>query len=259
VVGSITAVLDGRRRAVAAGTIALVILVYYETSTHLWHAGIWADVIWLALVVIPVVFSLVGLAVVLSDVRWAVWAGFGFALLDVVLTLMHADVFANFTRLAAATFIAFWFLDFFETLSWVVLVASIIPWVDAYSVWRGPTKSIVAHHAHVFTVLSFAFPVPGKHAAANLGIPDLFFFALFLAASRRFGLRVGWTWLCLVAALGGTIALTVWWNVNGLPALPGISLGFLVPNADLIWHRLRRQPGAGDRPNVAIGRAADDG
>ena len=126
--------------------------------------------------------------------------------------MADADVFANFARLGAATFIAFWFLGFFDTLSWVVLVSSIIPWVDAYSVWRGPTKSIVEHHAHVFTVLSFAFPVPGEHEAANLGMPDIFFFALFLAASARFGLRVGWTWLCLVAALGGTIALTVWLN-----------------------------------------------
>ncbi len=71
-----------------------------------------------------------------------------------------------------------------------MLVALVIPWVDAYSVWRGPTKQIVEHHEHVFTVLSFAFPVPGEHAAANLGVPDLLFFALFLAAAARFGLRV---------------------------------------------------------------------
>jgi hypothetical protein len=252
-VGSITALLDGRRRAVAAAAIAVVLLAYYETSKHLWHAGIWPDVAWLAFVVIPIVFSLVGLGLALSEVRWAVWAGLAFALLAVVLTIVHANVLANFSRLAAATFVAFWFLDFFDTLSWVVLVAAIIPWVDAYSVWRGPTKSIVTHHEHAFTVLSFAFPVPGRGGAANLGIPDLFFFALFLAASARFGLRVGWTWLCLVAALGGTIALTVWWNVSGLPALPGITLGFLVPNADLIYRRLRGQPGPGDRPHVAVG------
>jgi hypothetical protein len=253
VVGSITALLAGRRRAYAAAGIAVVLLAYYETSKHLWQAGIWLDVAWLAFVVIPIVFSLVGLGVALSDVRSALWAGLTFTLLDVVLTVVHANVLANFSRLAAATFIAFWFLDFFDTLSWVVLVAAIIPWVDAYSVWRGPTKSIVTHHEHVFTVLSFAFPVPGRDGAANLGIPDLFFFALFLAASKRFGLRVGWTWVCLVAALGGTIALTVWWNVSGLPALPGITLGFLVPNADLIWRRLRGLPGSGDRPNVALG------
>ena len=257
--GRITSLLGGSRRPLAAAGLALVVLAYYETSTHLWNAGIWADVTWLALVVIPGVLALVWLALPLRDARWAIWAGLGLALLAVVLTVAHADVFANFARLGAATFIAFWFLGFFDTLGWVVLVSSIIPWVDAYSVWRGPTKSIVAHHAHVFTVLSFAFPVPGEHEAANLGMPDIFFFALFLAASARFGLRVGWTWLCLVAALGGTIALTVWWDVSGLPALPAITLGFLAPNADLIWRRLRGQAGPGDRPNVALGRAANDG
>jgi hypothetical protein len=30
-----------------------------------------------------------------------------------------------------------------------------------------------------------------------------------------------------------------WWDVSGLPALPGISLGFLAANADLLWRRWR--------------------
>jgi hypothetical protein len=132
----------------------------------------------------------------------------------------------------------------------VVLVAAIIPWVDAYSVWRGPTKQIVTHHEHVFSVLSFAFPVPGKHAAANLGVPDLLFFALFLASSARFGLRVYWTWVGLVTALGLTIAATVYFDLNGLPALPGIALGFLVPNADLLYTRWRSREPVSDTGGV---------
>jgi hypothetical protein len=135
--------------------------------------------------------------------------------------------------------LGWWFLAFFETVSWVVLVAAIIPWIDIYSVWRGPTKQIVEHHEHVFSVLSFAFPVPGEHAAANLGVPDLLFFALFLGAASRFGLRVFATWVGLVAGLGLTIAATVYFDLSGLPALPAITLGFLVPNADLLWREVR--------------------
>ena len=30
-------------------------------------------------------------------------------------------------------------------------------------------------------------------------------------------------------------------DVAGLPALPALSIGFLVPNADLIWAQLRRR------------------
>jgi hypothetical protein len=65
------------------------------------------------------------------------------------------------------------------------------------------------------------------------------FFALFLAGAARFGLRVGWTWIAMTGGLGLTLALTVWGDVAGLPALPAIAFGFLVPNADLIWRSLR--------------------
>jgi hypothetical protein len=237
-VGRSTALL-GARSAATAGLFALLV-VYYEVAPHLWHATVWWDVAWLGFVVIPAVFGLVLLALPLWEERWLLPAGIAFAVLAAVLTYADVDVFANFARLGACTLIGWWFLGYFETISWVVLVAAIIPWVDAYSVWRGPTKQIVEHHANVFGVLSFAFPVPGEHAAANLGVPDLLFFALFLAAAARFGLRVYWTWVALVAALGLTIAATVWWNLSGLPALPGIALGFLVPNADLLWRRLHR-------------------
>ena len=203
--------------------------------------SLWWDVAWIALVLMPWVFALVLVGLPLRTARGLLPVGLAFAVLTALLTIAHFNVYANFTRLGATTLLGWWFLEYFETVAWVVLVACIIPWVDAYSVWRGPTKEIVAHHEHVFTVLSFAFPVPGEHAVAQLGVPDLLFFALFLGAAHRFGLRVYWTWAALVAALGGTIALTVWWNLNGLPALPGIALGFLLPNADLLWRELRRQ------------------
>ena len=230
----------GRAPALLAAGLFAALLVYYETHERWWDASLWWDVAWIACVLMPAVFALVYLALPLRDWRGLFPVGVAFALLAVVLEVAHAGLYANFARLAATTLLGFWFLSFFETVSWVVLVAAIIPWVDAYSVWRGPTKQIVTNHEHVFSVLSFAFPVPGERAAANLGVPDLLFFALFLAAAARFGLRVRSTWLALVAALGITIALTVYFDLSGLPALPGIALGFLVPNADLLWRRLRR-------------------
>lgn len=230
----------------------LVLVLYYEVAPRLWHASVWWDVAWLTVAVIPAVFALVLLALPLWQARGLLPVGLAFAVLAAVLTYADVDVFANFARLAACALLGWWFLSYFETVAWVVLVASIIPWVDAYSVWRGPTKQIVEHHAGVFNKLSFAFPVPGAHAAANLGVPDLLFFSLFLAAAARFGLRVYWTWATLVAALGLTIAATVWWNLSGLPALPAIAVGFLLPNADLLWRRLRRP--AGTPPGSDPGR-----
>ena len=244
----------GRSAAVLA--VFGLLVVYYETSTQLWHAGTWWDVAWLVLVLIPAVFSLVLLALPLYRASWLVLlpVGLALALLAAVLTIADVNVFANFARLGATTLLGWLFLSYFEAVSWVVLVACIIPWVDAYSVWRGPTKHIIANHAHVFDVLSFAFPVPGQHASANLGIPDLLFFALFLAASARFGLRVRATFVGLLVGLGLTISATVYFDLSGLPALPGLAFGFLLPNADLLFTRLRRRrPGTGDRPPHGAG------
>ncbi|MHB8060029.1 MAG: hypothetical protein ACYDHO_04265 [Gaiellaceae bacterium] len=81
--------------------------------------------------------------------------------------------------------------------------------------------------------------------AAGLGLPDVLFFALFLGAAARFGLRARSTWLALVCSLGLTSALAVYadpFKTSGLPALPGISLAFVLVNADLIWRRLRGDP-----------------
>ena len=239
----------GRLAALLGLLVALV--VYDEVAPHLWNAGgVWWDVLWIDVVLIPAVFMLDLIALPWYRARWLLPVGIGVALLAAVLTVVHANVFANFARLGACTLLGWWFLSYFETVAWVVLVAAIIPWVDAYSVWRGPTKQIVAHHEHVFSVLSFAFPVPGKHAAANLGVPDLLFFALFLAAAERFGLRVYWTWLALVTALGVTIAATVYFDLSGLPALPGIALGFLLPNADLLYRRWRASKAVSDTVGV---------
>jgi hypothetical protein len=66
------------------------------------------------------------------------------------------------------------------------------------------------------------------------------FFALFLAASARFALRPGLTWLLMSLSFGATLALAVWRDIGGLPALPLLAAGFLLPNGDLIWARLRR-------------------
>ncbi len=246
-------------RAAALLGLFAALFAYDEVASHLWRQRIWWDVAWLAFVLIPATFALLLIALPLQRAQRLLPVGLAVALVAVVLTLAHADLSANFARLAATTLLGWWFLTYFETIGWVVLVACVIPWVDAYSVWRGPTRTITSHHPKVFyRDLSFAFPVPGKHTAANLGLPDLLFFALFLGAAARFDLRVRATWICLVVALGATIALTVWWDVGGLPALPGIALGFLVPNADLLWRRLRGEPGLGDGADVALGGPPHD-
>jgi hypothetical protein len=225
----------------AGAAVFAPLLAYYVWQGSLPKLGLWGDIALIAVVLIPAVFALVWFALPLQAAAWLLPAGIAAIGLAALLQAVHVGVAANFVKLLATTALAFWFLRWFESITWVALVAVIIPWVDAYSVWRGPTHRIVTHHQHVFTALSFAFPVPGERGSANLGVPDLLFFALFLAAAARWRLRVGWTWLALVVSFGATMAIAVWAGLAGLPALPGLSLGFLVPNADLIWRAVRRE------------------
>ena len=232
----------GAPRLVAFAGLAVALSFYYRFHTSLPNTSTWGDVAFLALLLIPAVLALVYLALPLRVAREIelISVAAAFAILAVVLHQADLNTLSDFAKLGAMAFAAFWFLNFFEALSWVLLVACIVPWVDAYSVWRGPTNHIVHHHRQVFSTLSFAFPVPGEESAANLGLPDLLFFSLFLAAAARFGLRVFPTWVLLTASFGATIAIAVVWGKPGLPALPLLSVAFLLANADLLWTRLRR-------------------
>jgi hypothetical protein len=238
----------GRLAALLAALAAVV--AWYAAAPHLGGISLWWDIALLCIAVIPAVFALVLLALPLWSARGLLPIGIAFALLAFALSRADFDVASNFAKLAAMIFLAWWFLSYFEEVSWVVLVAAIIPWVDAYSVWRGPTKHITTKHENVFSALSVGFVVPGG-GAARLGLPDVLFFSLFLAAAARFKLRVVWTWVGLVAGIGLTIVLATWWDVNGLPALPALSLGFLVPNADRLWKLLRERPVQGQTLDTA--------
>jgi hypothetical protein len=226
-------------RAAALLALGVALGLYSAFHDGLWSASTWWDIAFIGLVLIPACFALVWLVLPLRAGRGLLAVAISLGLLAWAFHEVSWNGAENFCKLFAVTAVGFWFLGWFETLSWVVLVSLIIPWVDAYSVWRGPTKTIVTEHREVFTNFSFAFPIPGESHAANLGLPDLLFFALFLAAAARFALRIGLTWLLMTLSFGATLALAVWGDLGGLPALPLLALGFLLPNGDLIWARLR--------------------
>jgi len=233
-----------RSRHVSLGgalVLGTALALYYGFHEKLWNASTWWDIAFIALVLIPACFALVWLVLPVRDVPGLLGVGLAFGVLAFLFHVAGWSTPENFCKLFGVTAVGFWFLRYFETLNWVVLVALIIPWVDAYSVWRGPTKVIVDQHRHVFTNFSFAFAIPGETSAANLGLPDLLFFALFLAASVRWKLRPKLTWLLLTLSFGATLALAVWGDLGGLPALPLLAAAFLLANGDLIWTRLRRE------------------
>jgi hypothetical protein len=229
-----------RRRLAALVAWGAVVGAYYFLRTELPDVSHGWDVALLVFPIIPGVLLGVLLALPLRNNFALLPAGLAFALLAWICHEAHYEVAANFAKLAAPVLLGWWFLTWFENEWWVVTVAAIIPFVDIYSVFWGPTQSITEHRINVYFGVAFAFVVPG-HGAAHIGPPDLLFFALFLGAADRFGLRVVTSWAAMALSLGVTIVLTEVLNVDGLPALPFISVSFLLANCDLLWQRRPRR------------------
>lgn len=234
-----------RPRALALAAWVGAGAAWYFSADSIPLLPLWWEVALLAFALIPGIFAFDWIVLPLARARGLLPLAAALAAAAFLAEAGDLEVLANAAKLAAITFFAFWFLRLFEELLLLVVVAAIVPFVDAYSVFRGPTGNIVEHHSDVFTYFSVYWALPHERNDPRLGIPDVLFFALYLAAAVRFRLRPGWTWLTMVAALGATVAITVWADVAGLPALPALSVGLLVPNADLIWRQLRRRGGDG--------------
>jgi hypothetical protein len=235
-VGGAPAVLS-LRRAAALGALLAALVLYNAGAGHLPGLSEAWDVAFVAAVLMPATAGVLWLVLPVARARAVLALGVGFLVLAVGFYVVGAGALFNATKVLAVALLGFAFLELFQALSWIVLVAAVIPWVDALSVWRGPTHNVVTNHPGLFDRISIEFRVPGGAGSANLGPPDILFFALFLATAQRFGLRVGWTWITTVALLGVTLGLTSVFDLAGLPALPAVSLGFLLPNADLLWRR----------------------
>jgi hypothetical protein len=251
-VGITTSVL--RERSAVFVALAACVLTWFIVAPHLSPVGLWPAIVIVSVAVMPATLLLVLLALPLWSRRWVLAATIAFALLALVFSLLDWGLAANFAKLWAAVFAGWSFLMLFEQLSWVVIVAFVIPAVDAISVWRGPTKAITAHHFEVYTAVAIAFLVPGG-GAAYLGPPDVLFYALFLAAAARWNLRVFWTWFAMTFMYSFTVVFANALDVGGLPALPFLSFGFLVANADLLWARRRS---AGSSGSASPSSSGDD-
>jgi len=241
-VGGATSVLS-RRRATALGVVLVALVAYGALAPHLPALRSDLDIAFHAAIVFPAYAAAILLALPLARLATlpllalAATAG----ALALVLSLLDVDSVANVAKFAAFALVGFCFLTLFEELWWLTLVALLVPWVDIWSVAAGPTQYVVEERPGIFERIAVAFPTPGDTAVLNLGPPDVVFFALFLAAAARFGLRVPATWIGMTACLSATVVLVwSWEGISGLPALPAVCLGFLVPNADLLWRDVRR-------------------
>lgn len=232
-----------RRRAAALGIVLVGLVGYAAVAPHLPGLPSGVDVAFHAVVVFPAFAAAIWLALPLARLRsiQLVVLALGAGALALGLTVLDVDSAANVAKLACFALVGFGFLTLFEELWWLVLVAVLVPWVDIWSVAAGPTQYVVEERPGIFEKVAVAFPTPGETATVNLGPPDVIFFSLFLAAAARFALRVPGTWIGMTACLAATVVLVWSWDsVAGLPALPAVCLGFLLPNADLLWREVKK-------------------
>ena len=230
-------------RAAAVLAVGIALGTYSAVADRFPALPDWGDVAFLALVVMPAMFALVWLALPFREPLGPAGLGVAalvLALLAVLLSVAEFAIAANFAKLAAATVVGWWFLSFFETPTWVVLVALLIIPVDLYSVARGPTREITENQPQVFDALSVFMRILGEKTSAQLGLPDVLFFALFLGATVRFTLRTAPTWLLMTLSFGATLAIAVASDRAGVAALPLLSAAFVIVNADLLWRERRR-------------------
>jgi hypothetical protein len=147
---------------------------------------------------------------------------------------------ANVFKVVFAAALGIWIADELERVSWVVVVAAVSAVVDIVSVAAGPTKAILEKGPVVVGWFTLAVTWLGysyAEAFTGLGVSDVLFFSLYLAAARRFRLRVAWSAVAMVGSFLATIALAMWWTA--LPALPLLSLAFVAVNADLLVRGMR--------------------
>ena len=117
-----------------------------------------------------------------------------------------------------------------------ILIALGIIAVDIWSVFAGPTRTLIEEQPETLALLSVALPAPGLQEAAAIGMPDLLFLALFTAVAAPLGLRERATALAMLASLSVT-SVASWALERPLPALPLLSLAFLLANADRLAAR----------------------
>jgi hypothetical protein len=250
-VGGAIAVLSHRRLLAVGGLLGTLVL-YVAVAEKLPELPSGLDVAFHSALVFPVFAAAIWLALPLarSPGPHLLLAAAVAGVAALGLTALDVGSGANVAKLACYALVGFWFLTLFEELWWVSLIAVVVPWADIWSVAAGPTRYVVEEQPGFFERLAVAFPSPGDTAAVNIGPPDVLFFALLLAAADRFRLRVAWTWAAMTALLSVTLALVwTWDDAPGLPALPAICLGFVLPNADLLWRDARAAWSARARPS----------
>jgi len=154
------------------------------------------------------------------------------------LTLL-ALLLANICRLLAACAIACALARHITSAGVALLIAGVATFSDLFSVFAGPTRTLVREDSPALDFLLLIFPTFGQPAGFALGISDFIFLALFAATAHLLGLRY---LLTLAAGFTATLLAMICGLIleRPLPALPFIALSFVLVNITPLLSTLRK-------------------
>jgi hypothetical protein len=201
--------------------IPLTLLVYVEWSVHIIDRknAILNGAIFVAIWIFSMLMTMLGYP-------WAIW---------------HS---LNTVGLIGFTFVAgSWLSGEIEKSGHLIPVCVIAMLVDVWSVFAGPSKKVgeqVIEHMEkqsesaeyiappIGNFLLLNWPQPGQAIMSPVfGLGDLVFIALFLTASRKFGLNLWVSLLAIALGLLGSLITAFMFNTP-IPALPFICGFFLI-------------------------------
>jgi hypothetical protein len=154
--------------------------------------------------------------------------------------LSFALSLANLSRIVAAASVGISLARHVGSVGVALLIVAVATASDLFSVFAGPTRTLVEEDSPALDILLLVFPTFGSALGFGLGVSDFVFLALFAAASRFLNLRYFATLLCICFAtfLAVTAGLLL---ERPLPALPFIAIAFALVNGDLILAALTRR------------------
>lgn len=144
-------------------------------------------------------------------------------------------------KIVFATSAGLWIALMLTSISQVLLICALVIGVDIWSVFLGPTKKMVESGGPWIDYLTINLPVFGADAVSRLGASDIIFFSLFVGCTLLWRLRRTLTALALTLSFVSTMLVGVSLEI-GVPALPLLSIFFLLVNADLLYLRFLAEP-----------------
>jgi hypothetical protein len=152
---------------------------------------------------------------------------------------------ANVAEALLAGAVGLLFARWLATPVIAIAVPIFVAAIDVWSVASGPTSQLLASNAGIVDPLSFDLPAwGGLGSAGHLGLSDALFLSMFAGWAWHYGFRRAGTIAGL--ALGLIAALVLGLQLHrGVPALPLLAAGYLLPNLDRIMTLLRHDEGPG--------------